>query len=173
MTLVARRGLVLVNTAGYRYPALDASTPVRSARRRRTSASMNRLPVVLVVDDDDYVRLAVQAMLRGIRCEVVTAATGGAGLELARIHHPDLAILDVGLPDTDGYQLAYELRSEEELAGMRIVFLTAHLPDATAVEVVGGNLFLGKPFRMQTLLEAVRSQLAGSTAGPTATSSAG
>lgn len=126
---------------------------------------MNRMPVVLIVDDDEYIRVAVRALLRNLRCEVLTAGTAAAALALARAHHPDLAILDVGLPDTDGYQLAYELRSEEDLAGMRIVFLTGHLPDASAVEVVGGNLFLGKPFGMQALLEAVRQQLAGAAAG--------
>jgi DNA-binding response OmpR family regulator len=126
---------------------------------------MNRMPVVLIVDDDEYVRVAVRALLRNLRCEVISAGTAAAAIDLARAHHPDLAILDVGLPDTDGYQLAYELRSDDDLAGMRIVFLTGHLPDESAVEVVGGNLFLGKPFRMQALLEAVRMQLAGAVAG--------
>ncbi len=121
---------------------------------------MSRSHIVLVVDDDDYVHLAIQAALRSLRCEILTARTAGEGLTLARARRPDLAILDVGLPDSDGYQLAYELRSEEHLTEMRILFLTGHLPDAAAVRVVGGNLFLGKPFRMQVLMEAVRHQLA-------------
>lgn len=123
---------------------------------------------ILFVDDDAYMHVGVRAALKELHCEVVSASTGHEALESAATFRPDVAILDVGLPDTDGYQLAYELRSDPERAGMPIVFLTGHLPDQTAVEVIGGNLFLGKPYRMQVLFNAVQRQLAASTSSGSA-----
>jgi CheY-like chemotaxis protein len=121
-------------------------------------------PRILVVDDDDYIHVGVRAALRGLRGEIRSATTGAQALATAAAWHPDLAILDVGLPDTDGYQLAYDLRADPDLAEMRIIFLTGHLPDELAVQVIGGNLFLGKPYRMQVLAEAVQRQLDGPVA---------
>ena len=128
------------------HPGANSITP--SARR------------VLVVDDDAYIHVGVRAALKGLRCEIRSASTGCDALEVASTWRPEIAILDVGLPDTDGYQLAYDLRADPALATMRIIFLTGHLPDQLAVEVIGGNLFLGKPYRIQVLATAVRGQLA-------------
>jgi len=115
---------------------------------------------ILVVDDDAYIHVGVRAALKGLRCEIRSVSTGAEALVSAAEWQPDMVILDVGLPDTDGYQVAYELRSNPALAEMRIIFLTGHLPDQLAVSVIGGNLFLGKPYRMQVLADAVMGQLA-------------
>lgn len=124
------------------------------------SAAGPRVRRTLVVDDDEYVHLGVRAALKTLRCEILVASSGRDALAIAAASPPDVAILDVGLPDTDGYQLAYELRTDLGLTAMRIIFLTGHLLNQSAAEVTGGNLFLGKPYRMQVLLEAVQRQLA-------------
>ncbi len=124
------------------------------------------VPRILIVDDDAYVHVGVRAALKGFRCEIRGASTGREAVAIASEFLPDLAILDVGLPDTDGYQLAYELRSDLGLSNLRIIFLTGHLPDQVAVEVNGGNLFLGKPYRMQVLFDAVQRQLAAKDPAP-------
>ncbi len=116
-------------------------------------------PRILIVDDDTYVHVGVRAAIRALRADVRTASTGREALSVASSFHPDIAILDVGLPDTDGYQLAYDLRSDPALAGLRIIFLTGYLPDRLSVDVAGGNVFLGKPYRMKVLLDAVRREL--------------
>jgi len=135
----------------------SAETPAASSAPKRHR--------ILVVDDDAYVHVGIRAALRALRAEIRTASSGREALEIARAFRPHVAILDVGLPDTDGYQLADDLRSVPALSGLRIIFLTGYLPDRLSVDVAGGNLFLGKPYRMHVLLEAVTRQLGAVAAG--------
>ena len=94
---------------------------------------------ILVVDDDDYVHVALRAALRPIRANIVRAAAAAEGLELARTHRPDLAIIDLGLPDADGYQLTRWLRAEPGLEQLRILIVTGHFPDAQAARDAGAG----------------------------------
>jgi DNA-binding response OmpR family regulator len=139
-------------------PAQYVADP-EGARHEQAGTGAGRRRV-LVVDDDAYIHVAIRAALRGSRCEIQVAHTGAEALAIASGFRPHVTIVDVGLPDMDGYLLAYELRSDPGHAAMRIIFLTGHLPNQTAIEVADGNLFLGKPFRMHVLSEAVERQLA-------------
>jgi DNA-binding response OmpR family regulator len=124
------------------------------------------VPVVLVVDDDDYVHGTLTAALRRFKPTIVRATTAAEGERLAREHRPDLAIIDVGLPDSDGYVLTARLREEPELADLRIIILTGHLPDAPAASAAGADAILGKPFRVQEFLDTV-ARLLGLTSSST------
>jgi DNA-binding response OmpR family regulator len=117
------------------------------------------VPVILVVDDDEYVHSMLAAAMRGLRAEVIRATTAAQGLELALERRPDVAIVDVGLPDLDGYALTRAMRARTELASLRICILTGHLPDETLAREAGANAILGKPFRVQEFLDTVRGQL--------------
>src|ERR1700741_4049383 len=88
-----------------------------------------RAPVILVVDDDDYVPSTLAAWRRGFRPAIHRAASGAAALEVALAALPDLAIVDVGLPDIDGYELTRALRARADLPDLRILILTGHHPD--------------------------------------------
>ena len=116
-------------------------------------------PVVLVVDDDEYVHATLDAALRGVGATIVRATSAREGLELATSCHPRLAIVDLGLPDADGYALTRRLRAESGLADMRILILTGYAPDEGTAREAGADGILGKPFRLHELLDAVRSQL--------------
>src|SRR5512146_3119280 len=102
------------------------SSPVASARRTPPPLPQ---PVILVVDDDEYVHATLRAALRGLRATIVRATSAREGLELARGRRSDLAIVDLGLPDADGYALTRRLRSEAALADMRILILTGYARD--------------------------------------------
>jgi two-component system KDP operon response regulator KdpE len=117
------------------------------------------VPVILVVDDDEYVHSTLAAAMRGLRPEIIRAATAADGLELALDRRPDLAIVDVGLPDLDGYALVRALRSRPELVDLRICILTGHLPDEELAREAGANAIIGKPFRLNEFLDTVRGQL--------------
>jgi DNA-binding response OmpR family regulator len=117
------------------------------------------VPVILVVDDDEYVHSMLAAAMRGLRAEVIRATTAAQGLELALERRPDVAIVDVGLPDLDGYALTRALRARSELASLRICILTGHFPDEALAREAGANAILGKPFRVQEFLDTVRGQL--------------
>jgi two-component system KDP operon response regulator KdpE len=117
------------------------------------------VPVILVVDDDEYVHSTLAAAMRGLRPEIVRAATAADGLRLALDRRPDLAIVDVGLPDQDGYALTRAMRERPELADLRICILTGHLPDEALAREAGANAIIGKPFRLNEFLDTVRGQL--------------
>jgi two-component system KDP operon response regulator KdpE len=119
------------------------------------------LPVILVVDDDEYVHSTLAAAMRGLRPEIIRAATAAEGLRLAIERRPDLAIVDVGLPDQDGYELTRALRSQQGLGGLRILILTGHLPDQAVAAAAGADAIMGKPFRLNEFLDTVREQLRG------------
>ena len=120
---------------------------------------VSRSPCVLIVDDDEYVHGALEAALRGLRVHLLTAHTAAEGEALALQYRPLLAIVDVGLPDRDGYQLTADMRSDPSLATMRIVILTGQSPDEIAARHAGANGLLQKPFRLHHFLDVVREQL--------------
>jgi DNA-binding response OmpR family regulator len=117
---------------------------------------------VLVVDDDEYVLGTLEATLRGLRVRLLTASTAAEGEALALQHRPVLAIVDVGLPDRNGYRLAADLRLAPSLAGMRILILTGQSPDEAAARDSGVNGVILKPFRLHNFLDLVREQLVNS-----------
>lgn len=124
-----------------------------------TAETAPSLPVILVVDDDEYVHGAVAAALRTIRVTALFALTAAEGLSAARMHRPNLAIIDLGLPDADGYELTRALRAEESLHDMRVLILTGHLPDQAAARAAGADAILGKPFRLHAFLDVVGRHL--------------
>ena len=116
---------------------------------------------VLIVDDDVSVLDIVSASLEAADCSVLVAMTGEAALRAVRRVRPDLIVLDIGLPDMDGFQLCELLRSELAEAALPIVFLTAS--DATDAEarsrLVGGSGFIRKQLAWSVILECIRSHL--------------
>lgn len=116
-------------------------------------------PAILVVDDDEYVHATVAAALRGMNVSLVRSATAEDGRRAALEARPVLAFVDLGLPDGDGYALTRQLRAEPALAGLAIVILTGHLPDAAAAEAAGAAAIVGKPFRLVEIRELVRARL--------------
>jgi two-component system KDP operon response regulator KdpE len=114
---------------------------------------------VLIVDDDEYVHGALEAAMRGLRVHLLTAHTAAEGEALALQHRPQLAIVDVGLPDRNGYQLTSDMRRASSLSGMRVLILTGQSPDDVAASDAGANGLIQKPFRLHHFLDLVREQL--------------
>jgi two-component system OmpR family response regulator len=116
-------------------------------------------PKVLVVDDEPNIRELVQVALNFHGCAVTTGATGEDALQLARAFDPDLIVLDVLLPDIDGFEVCRQLRSVAN--DVPVIFLTAR--DATADTVtgltIGGDDYITKPFSVEALVARVRAVL--------------
>ena len=121
---------------------------------------------VLVVDDEDSITDLIATALRYVGFDVAVAANGRQALELASSFRPELMVLDVMLPDLDGFQIVRRLRSD----GVRIpvVFLTAR--DATEDKVagltIGGDDYVTKPFSLEELVARVRAVLRRTSGGP-------
>ena len=119
-------------------------------------------PFVLAVDDEEHITELVAMALGFNGFEVQRAATGREALNAVQQRRPDLILLDVMLPDLDGFEVARRLRSDDR-AGTRVpvIFLTAR--DATADKVEGLRLgvddYVTKPFSIEELVERVKAVL--------------
>jgi two-component system OmpR family response regulator len=114
---------------------------------------------LLVVDDEPFLRDAVAASLRFLGFDVTTADTGAGALRLARGRLFDLVVLDVMLPDTDGFEVVRRLR--EEGCRVPVIFLTARDTQADKVTglSIGGDDYLTKPFGLEELAARIRTVL--------------
>jgi len=116
---------------------------------------------VLVIDDEAPIRLLCRVNLEAERMEVLEAADGSKGIELAREHRPDVVLLDVMMPGLDGWHVAEELLDDERTASIPIVFLTARaeLRDRARGIDLGGVDYVTKPFNPLDLAALVRDLL--------------
>ncbi len=114
---------------------------------------------VLVVEDEANVAFVISSALRLAGLSVIEAVAGRDALHLAAQHEVDLAVLDVMLPDLDGFEVCERLRA----AGFEIpiIFLTARdaTPDRVRGLTIGGDDYLTKPFSVEELVARVRAVL--------------
>jgi CheY-like chemotaxis protein len=121
----------------------------------------SRAPVVLVVDDEPAIRLVCRLNLQTAGFETIEASDGETALELARSEHPDLILLDIMLPKSDGFTVARELVAAAETREIPIVFITARsdAKDQLRGYEAGGIAFVTKPFDPDLLPETVRTTI--------------
>ena len=112
---------------------------------------------VLVVDDDDDLRLLVATRMERHGHEVMTARDGAEALAMARAARPDVAILDVMMPELDGFALTRELRADERTKDITIVVLSgrAGAADRDFAFRSGADDYLLKPFDPKELYSRV------------------
>ena len=117
------------------------------------------IPKVLVVDDEPNIRELVQVALRFHGCTVTTGATGMDALALADVADPDLIVLDVMLPDIDGFEVCRRLRASDN--DVPVIFLTARdtTSDTVTGLTLGGDDYITKPFSVEALVARVRAVL--------------
>jgi two-component system, OmpR family, alkaline phosphatase synthesis response regulator PhoP len=119
-------------------------------------------PLILSVDDESEIRELIRLHLERAGFNVVTAGNGEEAIEIVRRELPDVIVLDVMLPDVNGFGLCEILRSCETTASVPIVMLTA-CSSAESHKVArdtGANDYVNKPFRPAELIECVRKHLA-------------
>lgn len=116
---------------------------------------------ILVIEDDYIVARTIERCLHGDEFTVTLASRGDKGLHLARQAPPDLVILDIVMPDMDGYQVCRAMRADPLLADTPILFLTARVKaqDKIAGFTAGGDDYLCKPFNLDELVLRVQAIL--------------
>jgi two-component system OmpR family response regulator len=114
---------------------------------------------LLVVDDEQFLRDAVAASLRFLGFDVMTADNGMTALRLARDRPFDLVIMDVMLPDIDGFEIVRRLRRDG--SWVPVIFLTAKDAQDDKVNglTIGGDDYITKPFGLEELAARIRAVL--------------
>ncbi|MGQ4614672.1 response regulator [Nocardia sp. R7R-8] len=122
---------------------------------------------VLVVDDEPQIVRALRINLSVRGYEVITAATGSAALRAAADRHPDVVILDLGLPDMDGIEVLAGLRG---WSSAPVIVLSARTDSADKVEALdaGADDYVTKPFGMDELLARLRAAVRRGATDPDA-----
>jgi len=122
------------------------------------------MPTVLIVDDEQHIRLLIEQTLEELEDDgvvLLTATNGDEALDVVDHHHPELVFLDVTMPRRDGFDVCRTIKHELGLAGTYVVLLTARgqAYDREQGLAAGADLYLTKPFDPDELLQLARQVL--------------
>ncbi len=118
---------------------------------------------ILYIEDDPVARLLVQRVLAAEGYRVLEAEDGLSGIEIARLQHPDLILMDVNIPNMDGYAATMRLKSQPETRDIPVIALTANIMygDRERALAAGCDGYLPKPIDVDTLPQQVAAFLEG------------
>jgi len=121
------------------------------------AATASRPTTVLIIEDEPQIRRVVRAALEDDSTSVLEASTGAIGLAVTEAEHPDVIVLDLGLPDADGEVICRALRA---LTPAPIVVLSARHSEAQKVALLdaGADDYVTKPFGSQEFRARIRAQ---------------
>jgi len=121
----------------------------------------NRSKTVLLVEDNEDNRFIYATALRYVGYEVIEAVSGRQGIERAREQQPDLILMDISIPDVDGWEATIVLKADPLTRAIPIVAVTAHvLPgDERRSMEAGCDGYLAKPVAPATLIAEVDRRL--------------
>ncbi len=119
---------------------------------------MHARPRIIVVDDEEQIRLFLRITLKAAGYESIEASCGREAIELCTGKHPDLVLLDLGLPDISGIEVIKAVRVWTQLP---IIVLSVRSEDSDKVEALdaGANDYVQKPFSAAELLARIRASL--------------
>lgn len=113
---------------------------------------------ILVVDDDPYILMSLEFLMKKSGFEVLVARNGTEALQLINEHRPDVVLLDIMMPDVDGYEICTHIRQQAALAATKVVFLSAKSGDADIRKglELGASLYITKPFSTRKLVSQIK-----------------
>lgn len=121
------------------------------------------MATILIIEDEINIRLFITANLSARGYTVIQAGTGSSGLKQARESSPDMIILDMLLPDMQGWDVLNEMSGDPMLSSIPVILMSASVNIIVPTDKVYPNLVaqLVKPASVQLLMETVQSALAG------------
>jgi len=116
---------------------------------------------ILVVEDTEDNRQIIRDLLSSVGYELIEAADGAEGVALAQKERPDLILMDIQLPEIDGYEATRRIRAIPELAKVPIIAVTSYAlsGDEAKTREAGCDGYVAKPFSPRDLLAKVRQFL--------------
>ncbi|MDX1448544.1 MAG: response regulator [Acidimicrobiia bacterium] len=124
---------------------------------------MGASKTIVLIEDHAATRRLLTLVLDRVDAHLVYAATGLAGLEAIEAHEPDLVVLDLMLPDLNGWEILSWIRHRHEPAQLPVLIVTAYggEENESRAELAGADGYLAKPFDPQELRQAVLRLLGG------------
>ena len=121
------------------------------------------VPKVLYIEDNEFNRILVKRILSVEDIDVIEAPDGKVGLELALARGPDLILMDINLPEVDGYELTTQFKKIRALENIPIVALTANVMKGDKEKTLdaGCDGYIQKPIDVDRLPDQIRSFLRG------------
>ena len=118
-------------------------------------------PTVLVVEDDEMIADVVRLSLKPLHIDVVHVANGKAALATIAADPPDVILLDITLPEVDGWEVLSRVRDQPETSEIPVIVMTGRTMPADQVRAynLGASAYLNKPFYPGELVEKVREAL--------------
>ena len=124
---------------------------------------MTRTQRILIVDDDRAVVRLMRGYLEQANYDVLVASNGTDAWHMIRQERPDLVLLDLMLPDKDGWEITRLIRGDERLAHIPIIMLTARVTDVDKIVglEMGADDYVTKPYNPREVVARVRARLRG------------
>ena len=116
---------------------------------------------ILVVEDQEDSRRIIRDLLKSAGYDIIEAVTGKEGVAAAETHHPELILMDIQLPDFDGYEATRRIKAKAALSRIPIIAVTSYAlsgDDAKAFDA-GCDAYVSKPFSPRALLAKIREFL--------------
>ena len=117
--------------------------------------------VILIIEDQEDNRKIMRDLLTSVKYEIIEAVSGQEGVRLAETHRPDLILMDIQLPDFDGYEATKRIKSIPALSSIPVVAVTSYAlsgDDKKAFEA-GCDAYVSKPFSPRALLKKIQEIL--------------
>lgn len=113
---------------------------------------------ILVVDDDPYILMSLEFLMKKNGFDVMVARNGTEALEIVEKQVPDIVLLDIMMPDVDGYAICKHIKSSKKLKEAKVVFMSAKSKESDIQKGydLGASLYVTKPFSTRQLLKQVQ-----------------
>jgi CHASE2 domain-containing sensor protein/nitrogen-specific signal transduction histidine kinase/DNA-binding NarL/FixJ family response regulator len=133
----------------------------RVSKEEKIIGIQGNAPNILIVDDDANHRLILTSLLQEIGCQVVEANDGKQGLQLVTESQPDIILLDLAMPNMDGFEFMIQMQENLQISSIPIIVSSANVFEENRQQSLqaGATAFIPKPLQRDELLNALRSLL--------------
>ncbi len=123
---------------------------------------MSVLKKILVVDDDPYILMSLEFLMKKNGYDVMVARNGTEALEIVEKQLPDVVLLDIMMPDVDGYEICKHIKASKKLKDAKVVFMSAKTKEADIRKGydLGASLYITKPFSTREMIKQIKELMA-------------
>jgi DNA-binding response OmpR family regulator len=118
-------------------------------------------PKILVVDDDPFILMSLEFLMKKNGFNVLVARNGVEAKQIVKEFLPDIVLLDIMMPDVNGYEICKYIKSTKKLEHSKVVFLSAKSTEADIQKglELGASLYISKPFSTRTIVKQLKELL--------------